>query len=133
MSKFQERLHNLRIEHGYSLESLANELNNRFNASFNKGMLSKYESGRTVPDFKNVPCIAEFFGVSVDYLIGISDIPNPIPVLKKPEQNIIDQLEQKYSLEDIEKAMTLYEKYKDSIPAIQEAVESLLKSHQSDS
>lgn len=133
MSIFQERLHNLRIEHGYSLESLANELNKRFNASFNKGMLSKYESGRTVPDFKNVPCIAEFFGVSVDYMIGLSDIPNPIPVLNPPEQKIIDQLEQKYSVAEIEKAMMLYEKYKDSLPQIQEAVESLLKSHQSDS
>jgi transcriptional regulator with XRE-family HTH domain len=132
MTKFQERLHNLRIEHGYSLESLANELNNRFNASFNKGMLSKYESGKTVPDFKNVPCIAEFFGVSVDYLIGISDNPNLVPVLDPQEQQLIPQLKKQYSPADIEKAMMLYERYKDSIPEIQNAVEGLLKSHQSD-
>lgn len=129
MSKFQVRLHNLRIEHGYSLESLADELNKRFNASFNKGMLSKYESGKTIPDFKNIPLLAEVFGVSVDYIIGVSDTlrHSDIPVLEAPD-NHISSLEdyQKYDPEEIKKALKMYEQYKGSIPQVQAAVETLL-------
>ena len=86
MTKFQQRLHDLRTENGYSLESLANVLNEKFGASFNKGMLSKYESGKTIPDFKNIPYLAEIFNVSVDYLIGVSDNPTRhIPTLEKSD------------------------------------------------
>lgn len=140
MGKFQERLHNLRVEHGYSLETLANELNKRFDASFNKGMLSKYESGKTIPDFKNIPCLAEVFGVSVDYLIGVSDNParhnNEVPILDAPEGKVIPSLDEtphRYSPEEVEKAMMIYKRYQASLPQIREAVDSLLKSHQSDS
>jgi len=137
MNTFQQRLHNLRIEHGYSLESLANELNKRFDASFNKGMLSKYESGKTIPDFKNIPLLAEIFGVSVDYLIGVSDNParynNDVPILDAPEQETIPSLEQQYSPEDVAKAIRLYERYRQSLPPIREAVEGLLKSGPTDS
>lgn len=71
MNDFAIRFHNLRIERGLTLEQLAEELNKRFNTSFTKSAFSKWENGRSDPSFQSIPMIAEFFGVSVDYLIGV--------------------------------------------------------------
>jgi len=38
--------------------------------------ISKYENGRT-PNYLKVLYMAEIFGVSMDYLLGYSDDPNP--------------------------------------------------------
>jgi len=76
VSTFSERFYNLRNEHGYSLSSLADELNKRYGTNFTKSAFSKWENGKSNPSFENIPHIADFFGVSVDYLIGISDSPD---------------------------------------------------------
>lgn len=34
--------------------------------------LAKYETGRTQPDIENLGILADFYGVSVDWLIGVN-------------------------------------------------------------
>jgi len=73
MTEFCTRFRNLRIEYGHTQETLANALNKRYGTAFSKGTISKWESGSTSPAFSSIPMIANFFNVSADYLLGITD------------------------------------------------------------
>lgn len=42
-----------------------------------KSTVSLYESGKSTPDDELKKRIAEYFNVSLDYLMGVSDIRNP--------------------------------------------------------
>lgn len=67
---FGERLRELRLKRGLTQEALAKRL------GFVKSTISQWESGNRVPSEDVLRQIAEIFGVSVDYLIGYSDIPD---------------------------------------------------------
>lgn len=41
----------------------------------------KYETGDSSPDYEKLIQLAEFFDVSVDYLLGKTDIPTPIETI----------------------------------------------------
>lgn len=43
------------------------------------GTLSGYERNYREPDFETVTKLSNILGVSVDYLLGVSDIRNPLP------------------------------------------------------
>ncbi len=64
MSLFSERLRALRTGRNISQERLAKELNYGYTA------IANYESGRNEPSIAGLRSIADFFDVSVDYLIG---------------------------------------------------------------
>lgn len=78
MTDFCTRFRNLRIEHGYTQETLANALNKRYEKAFSKGTISKWESGTTSPAFSTIAMISKFFGVSADYLLGLTDNPHEL-------------------------------------------------------
>lgn len=72
MSKqFGDRLKELRIEKGLTQEELAK----RF--STGKSSISNYEKNSRLPDAITIGKYAEFFNVSVDYILGRSDIRIP--------------------------------------------------------
>ena len=77
MSAFSLRFHELRKERGYTMDHLADSMNKRFGENFSKSTFSKWENGRQEPSFSYVIMVSEFFDVSVDYLIGISDDRTP--------------------------------------------------------
>ena len=61
-----ERLKSLRKEKGLTLEELAQDL------GMTKQVLSRYERGEREADYKTLVKIANFFVVSIDYLLGHS-------------------------------------------------------------
>ena len=63
-----ERLRELRTEAGLSQEQLAGIL------SLHKSTVSLYENGRREPDDDTMQRIAAYFRVSVDYLLGRTDV-----------------------------------------------------------
>lgn len=65
-----ERLYDLRKDRGLSQDELGEILN------INKHSISSYERGRSEPPDEIKIILAEFFHVSVDYLLGVTDIPN---------------------------------------------------------
>ncbi len=67
MSKFPERLKELREEMGLSKEQLAKE------SGISRPSISLYEAGKRVPSIDAAAALADFFKVSVDYLIGRED------------------------------------------------------------
>ena len=72
--EFKERLKALRKQKGITQSDLANILNYGYTA------VSNYESGRNEPSIKDLKKIAEFFDVSLDYLLCVNDIKNPYVV-----------------------------------------------------
>lgn len=75
------RIKTIRKEAGLSLSDVADRLNRDFGANTNKGMLSKYENGIHEPSAAMVYCLSLIFGVSVDFLLGRSDVkykPDPV-------------------------------------------------------
>lgn len=65
-----ERLYDLRKDKGLSQDELGELLN------INKHSISSYERGRSEPPDEIKIILARFFDVSVDYLLGLTDIPN---------------------------------------------------------
>lgn len=68
---FAERLYELRESANLKQVELAQQINLKSSA------ISKYEKGLTQPSVDTLIKLAEIFSVSIDYLIGVSDIPNP--------------------------------------------------------
>lgn len=66
-SSFASRLYELRISNGINQKVLANALH------VTSQSISNYESGKREPRIPDLIAIADYFNVSVDYLIGRSD------------------------------------------------------------
>ena len=87
MNTFANRFKILRTE----LELSQEEVGNIFKKQ--KSSIGKYERGITFPNQVDLKAYAKFFNVSVDYLIGVSDIRNPIsPDVKSFAQDLIDTM-----------------------------------------
>ena len=65
-----QRLKELRIKRHISQVKLAMDL------SMNQNSISRYENGEREADYKTLMAFADYFGVSVDYLLGRTDNPN---------------------------------------------------------
>ena len=64
------RLKELRVDNGISQLRLALELN------MNQNSISRYENGVREADYQTLIAIADYFQVSIDYLLGRTDKPD---------------------------------------------------------
>lgn len=64
---FAERLKELRGEHNIPQEKLAADL------GVGNGTISLWENGKREPKLSNLILLAQYFGVSIDYLAGLED------------------------------------------------------------
>lgn len=87
MKNFSTRLKELRTEK----EITGEELGKKFNVS--KTAVSYWESGRNFPGEETIRKLADFFQVSVDYLLGNSDIRNPYENHERISESIKDDKE----------------------------------------
>ncbi|MCK8827128.1 helix-turn-helix domain-containing protein [Natroniella acetigena] len=71
------RLKKLRKEAELTQAKLAKELN------IGESTISLYESGNREPDYQILKRIADYFNVSVDYLLELTDEKNPMAKLEK--------------------------------------------------
>lgn len=71
MSVLTERLNDLRVENGYMQADLAEALN------VSPSAYGYYERGIYEPSLDTLKRIAEFYGVTTDYLVGAMDTPHP--------------------------------------------------------
>lgn len=68
--KLKERLKQLRLKNNCTAKQLAKYLN------FGGTAISNYESGRNEPSIDTLIKIADYFDVTIDYLVGRTDILN---------------------------------------------------------
>ena len=66
---FAEKLKELRLEAGLTQKQLADKLGNNIDQS----SIARWEQGTRMPLFDAVIIIANYFGVSIDYLAGRED------------------------------------------------------------
>lgn len=83
--KIGNRITELRNEKRLTQEELAQKL------EITRAALSHYENNRREPDHETTQKIADFFGVSVDYLLGRSN--DPKLTLKPETREFVDSLE----------------------------------------
>ncbi|MCT4620750.1 MAG: helix-turn-helix domain-containing protein [Marinisporobacter sp.] len=72
MNKFPEKLKKLRNELGLSQQNLSTSLN------IPRTTISSWESGSRTPELLTMEKLADFFKVSIDYLLGKTDSRNPV-------------------------------------------------------
>jgi Zn-dependent peptidase ImmA (M78 family)/DNA-binding XRE family transcriptional regulator len=108
LKNFPERLKAARKMNGYSLQDLADKLNNKIS----KQALSKYESGQSIPDNNLLMDIAKVLGVSIDYFTRSNTVElgnlafRKLTTLSVKDQDMVvyqtkDFLERYLELEDI--------------------------------
>lgn len=73
---FSKRLKMLRERHSMSMDRLVELYNKKYSAKMNKSTLSRYENGLQDPIYTQVVNLADFFGVSIDYITCNSDNEN---------------------------------------------------------
>lgn len=108
---FAERLKTLRLEANLT----QNDVSQQFGIS--QPTYSNWEKGEKQPSPDKYPKIAEFYNVSVDYLMGISDYRNPDEIdlstfeviYRKTSKNLSDD-EKKILEEDLKKFLLEREK-----------------------
>ena len=66
MNRFRE----LRLQHGYSQRQLKDIYNKKYNRTYSAGAISLIESGKRMPELGALLDFADFYGVSLDYLLG---------------------------------------------------------------
>ncbi len=64
---FAEKLKELRIEKGVGQVELAKAVN------VSKGIISLWENGLREPKLSNLIALAQYFEVSIDYLVGLEN------------------------------------------------------------
>ena len=82
---FSDRLKQLRLRFGYSQAFLAEEL------SISRMAYTLYESGHREPPLEILIHLAQMYQVSLDYLLGMSDLSRP-PQLSPQESYLFSQL-----------------------------------------
>lgn len=94
MNVFGERLRKLRGKQ--SIDDLVNKLNETYETTISKSMISRYENGQADPKMENVRIIADYFKVSSDYLLGIQQDTNSFqPELNEKDKRSIQKELQK--------------------------------------
>ena len=73
----KKRLKELRLKTGLTLRELGSYI------GMAESTVSLYESGKREPDLLTVQKLADCLNVTIDYLLGKSDMPNPEPLEKE--------------------------------------------------
>lgn len=63
-----EKIKYCRKENGYTQEELAKILRDKYGLGTDRAMISKWETGFQEPQIHTVTCLADLFGVSIDFL-----------------------------------------------------------------
>ncbi len=71
MARFKE----LRIKKGLTQEELITQFNDRYGKRYGASSISMFENNKRIPETQALMDFADFFNVSVDYLLGRTDEP----------------------------------------------------------
>lgn len=80
------RLRELRKKNGLNQQKMALELN------ITQAGYSRYEVGKSEPDISMLIHLADYFGVSVDYLIGRTDYPATLQPHTPQEEALLEKI-----------------------------------------
>ena len=82
MKELADRLKKLRAEHDLTMDMLITDMKARFgDIKMDKSTLSRWERDENDPSLENCMYLSMYFNVSVDYLIGLTDVRTPSRLL----------------------------------------------------
>ena len=110
-------------------------------SNIGKSSISHYVNGSNEPGNKSAYLLAQVLKVNPAWLMGLDAPKNLIKeyayISKIPDSDksiVVEVRNQDVTLDaDVQKALELYDRYKNAIPQVREAVEALLKPPQSES
>ena len=82
MTRFKE----LRKAKGLTQEELITQFNARYGKQYGASSISMFENGKRIPETQSLMDFADFYGVTVDYLLGRDETPVAPPAPKRPKQ-----------------------------------------------
>lgn len=110
LATFGERLRSLRLEHNLTQE----ELGNKF--GLKKSRISQYELNKRQPDDELKKQFAQYFSVTLDYLMGLSDVKNDsksyIPIEVGDTNNVDDELRELLTSPEFRDILVAFHDYK---------------------
>ena len=74
MLKFKK----LRQSLGLTQEELRQQFNTKYSRTYTAAAISQFENGKRTPETSALKDFSDFFGVSIDYLLGQTDYENPL-------------------------------------------------------
>lgn len=74
--EFGKRFKQLRTETKLKQQDFVDLFNSKYNFNFTRQAISLYENGKRIPEIEALTSFAQFFEVSVDYLLGRTDERN---------------------------------------------------------
>lgn len=86
MEEFAKRLKELRHEKELSLDMVVYDVNQKFQIEITKSHLSRWENNKNDPSIRYASYLARYYGVSLDYLIGLTDSKVPTDLLAKSKK-----------------------------------------------
>lgn len=100
---FAEIFKELRKKQGLTQKELVEDFNKKYFYNYQKSAISMYENGKRIPEINALKDFADYFNVSVDYLLGKASDPK---LTKKDELDIAKEIEKiNESLENTEDLM----------------------------
>lgn len=103
---FSENLRRLRKAKDIKQEALAEAMN------VSRQTVSKWENGTAMPDFKKLNALAEYFGVTIDELLGFSNDKNNNDNINDYTKEYINELITLENMQSSKKIKELYKKLK---------------------
>lgn len=89
-----ERLKALRDERQLTMDMLVEDINTKYGETINKSMLSRWETNTNDPSLHLATVLADYYNVSLDYLLSLTDVKTPVRLLtyaKKMTEKIGDK------------------------------------------
>ena len=85
MTDIGKRIKELRTERDLTLEMVVADMNRKFNFDppYHKSMISRWENQKSEPTLENAKYLSLYFDVSLDYLIGITNIRTPLRLRRR--------------------------------------------------
>lgn len=71
----------LREERDLTMDMLVIDLNQKYHIEVNKSQLSRWERNENDPSLALVAKLADYYGVSVDFLLGLTNVRVPARIL----------------------------------------------------
>lgn len=87
MDDFGKRLKALREERELSLDMVVYDIDHKFTIDISKGHLSRWENGKNLPSVRYAAYLAKYYNVSLDYLIGLTDVKTPTNLLARKKED----------------------------------------------
>lgn len=81
-----KRLKALRQERQLTMDMVVTDMNNKYNIEITRGHLSKWENNVNTPTLRLAAYLCKYYGISLDYLLGITDCRVPVDLLVKDKR-----------------------------------------------